>query len=120
MEVGSALFPVDEKGTAALADRHDFDGIDVDMWRHAAHPVDDFGDISGRQRLGSLVDLVCPLFITMKSDNGKFTFGKSRLNIGDPDFCFDQIGEQVIGKLLDKSLGPAINVATGIGVITGN
>ena len=98
----------------------DFHRVDIDMRRHAGHPVDDLGDIHRTNRFGPLIDRIGLVLVAVKADHGELALGQSGLDIGDPYLGVVEVGEQVAGKLLDKGLGGPIDIAAGIRIVAGD
>ncbi len=98
-----------------LIDRHDLEGVDIDVPWQAGHQPDQFGDILGPQWLGAGVDLGGAARIPLEAHAGELGFGHPRGEAGGPDPGAEQVGAQVAGKLLDEGLACAVDVAAGVG-----
>src|SRR5450830_238160 len=78
-----ALYPLDIKWRKALAGRHHFNRIDIDVRGQGGDPVSGLGDIARRQGLGALVDLGCRRIVALETDVGKLrAAAQARGNIG--------------------------------------
>ncbi len=54
-----------------LADRHQFQAIDVQVRRQAGHPEDLFGDVFGGHRVGAVVELVRRRLVAVGTHHGE-------------------------------------------------
>ena len=98
----SNLLPVNRKWAPGLADRHNFQAVDIYVRRQAGHPTDYFSNIIAGKRLGAAIHLGCPLCITLKSDERELGIGQAGFYIGHPDWRTEKIRTEVPGKLFNE------------------
>lgn len=59
------------------------DFVNVDMWRTAGHPDDDFGDIFGGQWIHAGINTLRHFAVAFETDHGKFRFRQAGINRAD-------------------------------------
>lgn len=103
---------MDAEPGEALADRHHFQRVNVDMFRQIRDPPHRFGDIFRRQRLGVLVSFTGFRIVAFKTDVGELGAAyQARLDIGDANRGAVQISAQIQAELAYESFGRAVDVA---------
>ena len=78
------------------------------------------GNVVASERFDAFIYIVGTLCIAMETNHTEIGFHQSRLHVGDTHGRVGHINAQTIADGLDCGLGGAINVATGIGGITGH
>ncbi|MNW19799.1 hypothetical protein D3C71_2199400 [compost metagenome] len=69
-----------------MADRHDFQRVNVDVGRQGRDPEHRLCDILRRQRIGTVVDLIHLAVVAFEAHVGKFgATHQARFNIGHTD-----------------------------------
>nr|CUV45299.1 protein of unknown function [Ralstonia solanacearum] len=91
------------------------------MRRQRRHPVDGLGDVVGRQRLGSLVDLGHAGVIALEAHVRKLgARAQARLDVRHAHAGAGQVGAQVQRELAHESLGAAVYVAARVRIRSGD
>ncbi len=78
------------------------------------------GDIARAQRRGAAIELIRCRLVALSAHQGKFGLGNPRRQIGDSHAGAKQIAAQVIAELFHEGLAGAIDMAAGIGPLSGD